>query len=164
LKINFPRILAHVIFTVTLSAGSAIALAADSAPGDLSDTLIKNSGIMCSKYAPEAAKDVVSAVRKAAGEDNFAIFVRNKYTLCPIGRLTGKAKAVWYARYGAIGYDRDATPDAVAKAVSVPINEFAKKKQGPDGNASYDAGGKLLSGQVVPMFEPACHKLFRECY
>ena len=106
----------------------------------------------------------MAAVRKEVGEEDFGIFVRNKYTLCPISRLNNKVKAVWYARHGVIGYDRSASPKDIASAVTPAMKDYGKKKQGPEGNQSFDAKGTLLSGQVVPMFRPACLKVFRECF
>jgi hypothetical protein len=129
------------------------------------ETLVKHSEIMCVRYASEAARDVAKAVKAAAGDAPFGIYVRNKYTLCPMSRLSETVRTAWYSKYGAIGYDRNATPAEVALAVAPLIKDYGKTKQGPEGNKSYDSKGKEITrSTVIPMFEPQCLKVFRECF
>ena len=80
------------------------------------------------------------------------VLQQNDYILCPDRRIEGDAAVVFYPTYGVFAWNPDSP--ASVKAVSAVVDRLTRSEDFPAETMVWNAAGKPLSGQTVPVFEP----------
>lgn len=136
---------ALLLILVLLAAPS---LASAQSDNEIYERSIEEAGYVCPGHSTERTRPAVRAVAVGA----LRVLQQRGYLMCPDRRLEAAAPIVWYPQYGVFAWNPE-NPASV-KAVVAKIDELTRKEEFPTETTVWDADGKTLTGQTVPMFEP----------
>lgn len=117
---------------------------------------IEEAGYVCPGHSVERTTPGVRGVPVGA----LRVLQKRGYLLCPDRRLEASTPVVWYPRHGVFTWNPE--QPASVKAVAAKIDELTRSEAFPTETTVWDAKGKELKGQTVPMFEPrpeAAHRV-----
>lgn len=126
----------------------AAPLLARASDAEVYERSIEEAGYVCPGHSVERTTPGVRGVPVGA----LHVLQKRGYLLCPDRRLEASTAVIWYPQYGVFTWNPE--QPASVKAVAAKIDELTRSESFPTETMVWDAKGKPLKGQTVPMFEP----------